>query len=79
MIIRINSSYKYIDYSNIKTIKGIITDIYVDDEKIDLIIKNDFNIKATYYYEELNNNFHLGDEVILYGDMSIPEVNTNFK
>ena len=78
MIIRINSSYKYIDYSNIKTIKGIITDIYVDDEKIDLIIKNDFNIKATYYYEELNNNFHLGDEVILYGDMSIPEVNTNF-
>ncbi len=72
----LNNKYEYLDCSNIKTYTGIITDIFINNDKMEIIIEDDLKIKVNYYYEEYIN-LNLGDKIIVYGELLIPSNNTN--
>ena len=77
MFISIYKDYKYSDYSNINTLEGIVSDIYIDKEKIVLDIENDVKVRCTFYYEDYNFDLNLGDKVKLTGTYDVPSDNTN--
>ena len=77
MFILLNIDYDYFDYSNKNILEGIITDIYIDKEKLVLDVLDDVKVRCTFYYDELNLDLNLGDKVKLIGTYDIPEDNTN--
>ena len=74
-----NSKYKLSD----KQILGIVTNIGIDGNKLDLTIRAKEKIKAYYYFttveekESISNLINLGDELLLKGSLKEIEKNKN--
>lgn len=68
------------DLSDTKLL-GIITQIHIDGNQLELTIKAKEKIKSYYYFEskeekiEISNSIHLGDQFLLYGKLKEVEEN----
>ena len=86
-IVRVNIKYKS-NFSNDTIIKGIVKDLYIEDDYLNITLKSKDNVICTYYFKNKNElkkfNINLGDTIILTGkseniyNNSIPN-NFNYK
>ncbi len=77
VLIRINNPVLTKDLTSTKTFEGIVTDVYIDSEKMVIDVQNGEKIRGTFYYEEMVEDISLGDRVTISGDISQPKKNTN--
>jgi len=78
-LIFLNIPYNSKYASSEKEFYGVITNIKVDENKIELLLRSKENLLVNYYFDDSNQiNLNLGDYVKIIGSLTEPSNNSNF-